>query len=249
MSGNVSLVEALTLFNRKERHLLVCRALGRTVQHPPPLDLRFLTDVRQALLLPDEIPCSAWWALDYHLAWIAGALAYFAHGEAALEKVWENLGEKFVENGKEKERFLLEGNQEDADLLIAFGNTMILCEAKAYGAYSNEQSRSKAFRLKLLYKFYEKKIQNLAPLNFYFLHISPDNPKYLKVQWPDWLEFRNKNPALVQMPLPDRVLEPTRCSKKDGEPWVIKEIWKNGAKPPARSMPNPCLDQGRRTKQ
>jgi hypothetical protein len=49
-----------------------------------------------------------------------------------------------------KQRRLVEGNHEDADLIIASDSDLIIVEVKAYGAWSNKQMRSKLARLELL---------------------------------------------------------------------------------------------------
>ena len=84
-----SLVEALERFNRKERNLLVRDATGNKaslLQGSPPFRRR----IADALGLQDEIPDDAWWATDYHIAWLAGALSVYALGDGALEQIWPN---------------------------------------------------------------------------------------------------------------------------------------------------------------
>jgi hypothetical protein len=116
-----SLDDALDRFNRKERNLLVRAMLadGRL----PPLSKHFCDQVGQKLGFP--IPESAWWATDYHISWLAGALALFVKGEETARDIWANR-----ENTDN--RRLVERNQEDIDLVIATGCNLVLIEAKAY---------------------------------------------------------------------------------------------------------------------
>ena len=82
-----SLANALDRFNRKERNLLLRAMLadGRL----PPLTKHFCDQVGQKLGFP--IPKSAWWATDYHISLLAGALALFVKGEeTARASIWPN---------------------------------------------------------------------------------------------------------------------------------------------------------------
>jgi hypothetical protein len=66
-----TLVECLKLFNRKERYWLIRNALGQNSG-----DLPLSDSFRQKLgkEIGTEIPVEAWWALDYHIDWLFGAL-------------------------------------------------------------------------------------------------------------------------------------------------------------------------------
>jgi hypothetical protein len=70
-----SLAEAPKRFNRKERNLLV-RAVLAQESRPMELSEEFRTTVAHALQLP-PIPSDVWWATDYHIAWLADALAVY----------------------------------------------------------------------------------------------------------------------------------------------------------------------------
>ncbi len=75
-SPEISLADALERFNRKER-LLLLRAATMIEDAKLQLSKAFLEKVRNTLGLPETIPVEAWWATDYHIAWIAGALSLF----------------------------------------------------------------------------------------------------------------------------------------------------------------------------
>lgn len=133
------LINLLQRFNRKERFFLVGRALGNE-------DFRLSYDFRRrlssAINLGEEIPCDAFAAMDYHLDWVAAALAAFAS---------ENTSQTFVnkDGGGKK---LVMGSQEDIDLLVCYEGdddnyTLILLEAKGYTSWDSSQMTSKVARL------------------------------------------------------------------------------------------------------
>ena len=68
-----SLVKALERFNRKERNLLVRAATGNR-ESPLQLSLDFRERIAAALGLREGIPADAWWATDYHIAWLAAVI-------------------------------------------------------------------------------------------------------------------------------------------------------------------------------
>lgn len=138
------LTEILDRFNRKERNLLIRDALGHSLDKPLLLDDDFRQRVGKALG-GLEIPKDAWWATDYHLNWIAGALSVWRGGEQAIGTEQTNAQSKEAPG-----RWLIERNQEDADLLIAFDTTLILVEVKAFGCFTNKQINSKLKRWRLL---------------------------------------------------------------------------------------------------
>lgn len=67
------LSEILETFNRKERNLAVRFILGH-VKEPPPLSRRFCNKVSQELCLGPDTLEEMWWATDFHISWLAGAL-------------------------------------------------------------------------------------------------------------------------------------------------------------------------------
>ena len=83
-----SLADALERFNRKERNLLVRAMLANEERLRLPNE-HFRGKVAQKLGL--SIPEDAWWATDYQLARLAGAIALFLKGEERAQGVWKNL--------------------------------------------------------------------------------------------------------------------------------------------------------------
>ena len=127
-----TLAETLERFNRKERHWLIRDAVGAVASK---LDGSFLQRVEQVVRLRDpgfQIDPAAWWAIDYHLDWLVAALHTLEHGERSARKPQPN------------ERRLVRGSQQDIDLVIASGRSLVLVEAKGVGSWLNEGLKDKS---------------------------------------------------------------------------------------------------------
>lgn len=169
---------------------------------------------RLGALLKLEVPADAWWAFDYHIDWLFGALLILA-----------NNTKPFAEIGPQKNLGHVTGSQEDCDLVIAFGKTLILVEAKT-GGWSNAQMDSKISRLALL------AVQDITP---YLVLTSPKKPTRLQSQgWPDWaLTADNpREPFWLELPFMKDVKEPLMVSRcdPDGVPSRSRDHW--GVYPP-----------------
>ena len=181
----MTLVQSLENFNRKERYWLFQHAIGNH-----PLSEKFRFDLYKLLNPPEiklvtvksvEIPAEAYWAIDYHFDWIAGAITEFA----GLASQFPNAPFK-QEEGKSK---LILGNQEDIDLLIAFEHTLILVEYKAGGNWYG-QLKSKKRRLCLLKKLIESHVREQT-IDVHFVTVCPkDKQKNEKLWLP--LEYDEK---------------------------------------------------------
>jgi hypothetical protein len=150
----MTLVEALRKFNRKERYWLIRNALG---ENSEKLDPKFRKSLDEALSI--QVPEDAWWAMDYHLDWLVGALYLFSKGEgAACERQYNRNPE------------LVKGTQEDVDLIIAFDKTLIFIEAKGDAGWDDQQVKSKFGRLQDIAgkKYFEG-------LKTYFIFMAPKN--------------------------------------------------------------------------
>ena len=157
---NGDFVEKLKMFNRKERFWVVQEALGTQ-----SLSCDFRN--RLGYLLGVDVPKEAYWAIDYHFDWIAGAFAEY-----------KNLSGSFPNSEPNKKERLVQGNQEDIDLLIAFCDRLVLVEAKAAGAWDNEQLASKIKRVQALKVFFEANNGDCS-VKINFLLLSPDLPQKL----------------------------------------------------------------------
>jgi len=168
------------------------------------------------------LPETTWWATDYHISWIAGAMAVYLNDKVALEHGRPNL--------ESNSRRMIEGNQEDIDLLIASGQHLIMVEAKAYGAWSTKQVLSKLQRLGLLLAYYDQIRQGDAPINFHVVLMSPRRPQLLpqklKKDMPTRLSQLWPELPWIPLKLETSVLEVTRCqpggkSSADGDHWCV----------------------------
>jgi hypothetical protein len=150
----MTLVEALRKFNRKERYWLIRNALG---ENSEKLDPKFRESLDEALSI--QVREDAWWAMDYHLDWLVGALYLFSKGEGVAYEKQCNSNPRLVN-----------GTQEDVDLIIAFDKTLIFIEAKGDAGWDDKQLNSKIGRL-----------QNIADKKYfegvetYFIFMAPKN--------------------------------------------------------------------------
>ena len=165
--------DALALFNRKERYWLLRNALGPGAE---ALDAHFRQRLHSEIGV--SIPEDAWWAIDYHLDWLIGALHLVDRGRDD-DTVRKNA------DG------LVAGNQEDFDLIVAFDKTLILIEAKGVTSWRNGQIDSKIKRIETLLK-YQEGSGGFVPQIFLVL-TSPRRPESLKQleetinAWPQWM--------------------------------------------------------------
>ena len=166
---NENLVDALKKFNRKERHWLINNALGN-----PGLSQAFIDELSTRLSAERvKIPPDAWWAMDYHIDWLVGALYTLKHGEKSLNEVFSNT---------KTEPPLIAGTQQDIDFIIAFDNTLILIEAKGEGSWSGKQLPTKLSRLNGLLGNEQdisgqSGLLNELNLKVFFSLMSPKNPR------------------------------------------------------------------------
>ncbi|MBO6560249.1 MAG: hypothetical protein JJ959_06910 [Nisaea sp.] len=168
----MKLTDALAQFNRKERYWLIRNALGSKAE---TLDIDFRS--RLGSLINVAIPDNAWWAMDYHLDWLVGA----------LHLIDERVDETQVQRNDHQ---LVKGNQEDLDLVIAFGETLILIEAKGAESWNNAQINSKINRLNDL-REYQEQNGSFVP-NMFFVLTSPSEStrleRNLEKDWPSWMK-------------------------------------------------------------
>jgi hypothetical protein len=175
-----NLIRHLDAFNRKERFFLTTFAVG-----PPAvlLDSGFRDAVGHAIGL--NIPPSCRWWMDYHLDWLYAALVLNDQPEPSPGP-YASPGFLSAVDGQAP--FNLNTNQEDVDLLLAFGDAdvthLVLIEAKADTGWTNKQLQSKGRRLRVI--FGEGTLYNhVVP---HFVITSPREPRRLKTDtWPAWM--------------------------------------------------------------
>jgi len=135
-----SFIDCLALFNRKERYWLLKNALGVGKDLHLPLSDGFWKRVKSYGEFPPGLKAKdIWWAMDYHFDWIAGAVRLFRN---------EAVSEPLALDGK-----LITGTQEDVDLLLAYGNKLLLIEAKVDSQFDSDQFERKIKRFKALEKY------------------------------------------------------------------------------------------------
>ena len=224
-----SLSESLERFNRKERNLLVRDILGQESEKLPPLSKAFCTRITAALGI--EVSESAWWAADYHISWLAGALAIYVKKSVKCclfpNPFWTPVLDD-ANAEQPKRRQLVEGNQEDIDLVIAMDQNLILIEAKAYGSFTERQIKSKLERLNMLHRFLEESLKPETDqrIQSHFMLQGPSDPKHLKFEWPRWAcNTREKCWLDLKIGESDFVLEVTRCNS-NGRSTAKGDSWK-----------------------
>lgn len=220
----MNLVEALRQFNRKERYWLIRNALG-------PRSGQLGEDFRHEIgaLLGIRIPEDAWWAMDYHLDWLVGALALARDGHMN-DKARPNP-DTLVNN---KSIALVQGNQEDIDLVVAFDNTLILIEAKGDTSWSNHQLNSKLLRLEITLGEAGTAQSSLDRLSVHFILMSPKESDGLERElgkpWPVWM-LKDGKPMWIPMRMAEAGLKPAflkvvRCKDENGSVGKEGSHWK-----------------------
>lgn len=197
------LIDILDQFNRKERYFLIRNVLGIDnfwVSEKFSDEFFAATGIR----IPDH--AKVW--MDFHMDWLA----------AAITK-WRNPSNNgiYCNPGQDNKNKLVQGNQEDVDLLIAFKDDndqyhLVLIEAKGYTGWNNKQMDSKAKRLGLIFGNGqdEKKHNNIKT---YFCRISPTERNELDSKnWPKWME----KDKWVKLRVEPRRLQVQRCDSQGG---------------------------------
>ncbi len=188
------LIEHLRSFNRKERFILLRETLGSDT-----LGEVFRKRLGKAIGI--KVPADAFVAMDYHLDWLQMAL-YLAANPSPPERI-RNDG-------------LVCGNQEDADLIVAFdgGSTthIVLVEAKVETGWTNSQLKSKAKRLDLIFGEGRPGVHLATP---HHVLASPERPPpgIGTAKWPDWMKLRDE-PVWMPLKRPAGLKKPTRCTAR-----------------------------------
>ena len=222
------LIKILESFNRKERFFLISHALsGRQDEPKFTLSENFRQELGKAVGLEEKgikIPACAFAAMDYHLDWVAASLAKWESVKAGKvdDSVFPNSGQEVVE-----------GNQEDIDLLVAFDcegkHRLIFVEAKAYGSWGNKQLKSKVARLERIFGADGGKCDGVVP---HFSLMSPNSPQKLSVQWLKWMLGGNCKPHHLKMSLPpknerrivERYAKDDRKASAEGDHFHIRSL-------------------------
>jgi hypothetical protein len=206
------LIKILGSFNRKERNLLFRDVMGCSAT-PPPLSADFLDRLNNAIqeargtqgtLKPD-----AWWSTDFHFDWLFAAVLLL-RGTVKPDQPFQEKGGVFT------------ATQEDIDLVVANNTNLILVEAKAYGAHSNNQVAAKRLRFNKLVSMLEG-----TGITADLMLTSPRRPQKLRQQVREkplaWLELKidTSNPVYGVM-RSDEAGNPAR----EGGFWTIPDLRK-----------------------
>ena len=197
------LVKHLQSFTRKERFVLLSEALGR--EH---LGDGFRTPLGDVIGM--AVPSDAYVAMDYHLDWLQMAL-YLAENPEPPRRIPKDD--------------LVTGNQEDADLLVAFDGEstthIVLIEAKVETGWTNKQLNSKADRLARIFGQGRPVVHLATP---HYVLASPKIPSEAVSTdgWPDWMT-RGGRPVWMKLERPSGLRKVTRCDE-DGRPSASGEF-------------------------
>lgn len=203
-----AMIEYLEKLNRKERFFLIGVVLGTPKFKLDPVFRQKLSD-KFCVIVPD----AAFVAMDYHLNWIFAAAA-LSFGHPILERIYDN------KDG------VIDGTQEDIDLLIAFEDEsglshLIMLEAKGVTAFNNTQFEHKIERFKNIFGEKGDRWPKVKP---YFGLVSPRESKGLHYdQCPSWLKVDDKIPWF-KMCIPQDRLTLFGCDKH-GKPNKRRDFW------------------------
>ena len=209
-------IDYLEGFNRKERFILLSHVLDPEDQKAFRLNRRFREDLGCKIQTP--IPDDSFVAMDFHLDWLQMAL-YLSDKDNSISCA--------IPNDR-----LVEGNQEDIDLIVAFQKEctkdvhLVLIEAKADTGWTNKQLKSKAERLSRIFSWHSCSTELVKP---HFVLMSPCKPCKVETDtWPSWMKGKRGALLWVELPLRDGLLKVTRCDKgkhpaKDGGHLFVSE--------------------------
>ena len=206
-----SFTDNLDRLNRKERYFLIGMALGNPEFKLDPAFRHKLSN-KYGLTIPD----TTFVAMDYHLNWIFAAAA-LSFDTPLRENIFDNKGG------------IVDGTQEDVDLLVAFEdessiNHVIMLEAKGFTSFNNRQFAHKMDRLRSIFGDDGQRWKAVKP---YFGLVSRREPSKLQViKCPSWLKVEGTLPWF-KMSLPGNRLILYRCDEQ-GRPnqecalWTVK---------------------------
>lgn len=174
-------IDLLERFDRKERGWLMRECTGNRGALSGP----FCRSLADAFSVP--VPAStAWWAIDYHLDWLAGVSQWPG---AKSNEVYRGGG--------------VTCSIEDVDLIVATPDNLFLIEAKAAGSWSNAQLASKLARLNKICsdgKFRIRSTREEVPVHFGILSIR-ESVRVDTSGWPQWA-LNGKAPFIIKPEVP-----------------------------------------------
>ncbi|TET40583.1 MAG: hypothetical protein E3J65_00720 [Dehalococcoidia bacterium] len=203
-----AMIDNLDRLNRKERFFFIGMVLGNRKFKLDALFRRELSD-KFGIVVTD----TAFVAMDYHLNWIYAAAA-LTFGNPVRDRLYDN------KDG------VIDGTQEDVDLLVAFEDAagvthLIMLEAKGVTAFSNRQFEHKISRFRSIFGENGNRWPKVKP---YFGLVSRRESKGLRVdRCPSWLKVNGKIPWFM-MPIPEDRLTVFGCDEQ-GRPNHERAFW------------------------
>ena len=216
-----TLEEALALFNRKERFILLDQATG-ALNHLH-LGAAFARDLSKVLGL--TVPAGAYIAMDYHFDWLYAAIQTY------LGRWSSDGGVLHAFEGQPVHAPALTASQEDADLVVAWddGKTrhLVLIEAKAYSGWTNAQLESKICRLRQIFDEDGRPISSShtadekhRKIRGHFVLAGFSRSAGIRAEtWPAWTLAADGRPHFLRLQKPPERWGVQRTDA-DGKPWT-----------------------------
>lgn len=208
--------DVLAPWDRKERNAVIHTLLDGTEL---PLSAKFCTELTAAFAdaaIDLVVPPTAWWRIDYHIDWLIGA-----------QEIWECDESGPILNDDNR----IEGCQRDFDVVIAFGNVIVLVEAKAHEAWEPEQLDGKLRQLRKAGLTYQGARHERTGLQHYLALMSINNPATLVEKVPlarTWQGPSGVLPCVGLLTARSAFLRPQRCTEgghasNKGTYWQVVE--------------------------
>ena len=164
----------LKAFNRKERFALINKIFGTNVETP---HAAFINELKSTLNL--SINNITFWGVDYHIDWLAAALAYYNQNKTPGDGHLFNQNDYFC------------FTQEDIDFIVCFKadngrHNIILVEAKYCTKWKADQLDSKTARIERIVE------NNKKYFDFHMILMSPFKPQQLQGAW-EWMPLDHVN--------------------------------------------------------
>lgn len=192
-----SLADVLGQFGHGQHSFLTSASFAGG-HRPLRLAAGFRRQVARALEIDVGIEADAWWAADYRIDWLAGALvAYVAQAAApAAPRINRSTA---TASPRVAPRRLVEDNRDDVDLVILSGLNLILIDSMPGGRWAGVQLSSKLRRLDLLHTEYSDTVRQAGiehPIRFNLLLVSNTRAADTASIWPAWARKGTRIPEI-----------------------------------------------------
>lgn len=185
-----SLIDALTAFNRRERHILVGWVLDRSTF---PMGHEFRDALSREIEIP--VPADSFVAMDYNLNWLLGALLW-SQRMVDVDEPQPSAKHAGID---------LKDNS-DSDVIVAFArgpkSHVVLVEAKGYTGWDGTQFKRKCARLGTIFGKTADRFPDVVP---HWVFVSPkplSNKELLSHMHPWMLRSDGDEPHHLALPQP-----------------------------------------------